>query len=226
MTNNEEIKNSFDGSMVYGTKKFNRDTGRNDHYETAVKQATAFFIDQATGVLKEDMAEHRACPICGVMDSDELFTKDGFRHAMCSCGFIFVNPTAKDEYRDEFFRDKYQTWTGVLLTDHQASIDYKKFSYGLQFIGAHVRGKGLMVDIGAGSGLFLKAARDVGWRVSGVEFNTSAVEHIKSMGIEVFDKPLEDGASMPIILLMWRPSGRYLSISMTPIPLSGRYETC
>lgn len=108
------------------------------------------------------------------------------------CNFIYVNPSASDQYRDHFFKDVYQSWTEVLLTPEQELIDTNKYNYGLEFIETMRPSKGLLVDIGAGSGLFLKVARDHGWDVSGVEFNSKGVENIKSMGIEVFDKPLED----------------------------------
>lgn len=195
MTEDEKLKlkNSFDGSMVFGTKKFNKETGRNDHTKIANEQATQFFIDPEKGALKTHMALYRDCPVCSSKDASEIFIKNGFRHVKCDCGFIFVNPTARDEYRDEFFKDEYEAWTGVLLTDDQESIDYKKFLYGLTFIESQTPKKGKVVDVGAGSGLFLRAARERGWDVSGVEFNTKAVEHIRSLGIDVNDKPLEEG---------------------------------
>ena len=187
------LKNSFDGGLIYGTRNFNKSTGRNEHIDIAVKQATDFFINPITIRLKEEMAEYRLCPVCGKDQNQEMFVKDGFRHVKCGCGFIYVNPTAKDKYRDIFFKDIYQTWTGVLLTEEQEMLDSSKFSYGLRLIEFYYPGKGLIVDIGAGSGLFLLVAQDLGWKVSGVEFNKKAVEHIKSLGIEVIDRPLEDG---------------------------------
>lgn len=186
-----EFKNSFDGSLVYGTRKFNKTTGRNDHYGIAVKQATEFFICPETGCLKEEIVEYRKCPVCDQNKNVEVFTKDGFCHVKCVCGFIYVNPTAKDSFRDIFFKDVYQTWTEVLLTEDQESMDYKKFLYGLRFIESHSQKGGMIVDIGTGPGLFLQIARDSGWRVSGVEFNNKAVEHLRSIGLEIFDKPLE-----------------------------------
>lgn len=187
------LKNSFDGSLVYGTRNFNKATGRNEHVDVGVKQATDFFIDPKTGLLKDNMAEYRLCPVCDKDNNEEIFIKDGFRHVKCSCGFIFVNSTAKNEYRDCFFKEVYQTWTKVLLSQEQEKLDIAKFKYGLDIITSYVPEKGPLVDIGAGTGLFLKVARDAEWRVSGVEFNRKAVENIKILGIDVFDRPLDDG---------------------------------
>jgi 2-polyprenyl-3-methyl-5-hydroxy-6-metoxy-1,4-benzoquinol methylase len=191
-------KNEFDGSLVFGTRDFNKRTRRNEHVNHSKRLARDFFIDPQSGLLYNHMAENRDCPICGGKEFDTLFVKDGFCHVKCRCGFIFVNPTASDKYRDKFFRDIYQTWTEVLLTPEEEVIDTCKFNYGLEFIENHIGGnKGLIVDAGAGSGLFLKIARDAGWKVSGVEFNQKAVENIRNLGIEVFDKALEEGIYAP-----------------------------
>lgn len=162
--------------------------------ESDQKLVLDFFIDNKTGLLKEEMAENRNCPICGRKNFKTLFIKEGFIHVKCDCGFIFVNPTASDKYRDIFFRDIYTSWTEVLLTSDEVMIDSKKFEFGLEFIENYIcntKNKRFIVDIGAGSGLFLKIARDNGWKVSGVEFNKKSIENIKKLGIEVFNKPLE-----------------------------------
>lgn len=187
------IKNSFDGSLVYGTRKFNKNTGRNSHIDMAVQQASDFFIDSETGNLKSEMAEHRSCPVCNAKEQAVVFTKDGFCHVKCQCGFIFVNPTASDIFRDRFFSEIYETWTGVLQSKEQEALDRKKFSFGMDIIESFAHKKGRIVDIGAGTGLFLDICRERGWDVSGVEFNKKAVGHIRSLGIEVFDQPLEHG---------------------------------
>jgi SAM-dependent methyltransferase len=199
----EEIlqkKKEFDGYLVFGTRSFNKRTKRNKHIDSDKKLAWDFFIDKKTGLLKEEMAKNRNCPICGKRNFETLFNKDGFIHVKCKCGFIFVNPTASDKYRDVFFRDIYKSWIEVLLTNDEVLIDSKKFKYGLEFIENNIdskKNKGFIVDIGAGSGLFLKTARDKGWKVSAVEFNQKSIENIKKLGIEVFNKPLEEGIYLP-----------------------------
>ena len=191
-------KNEFDGSLIFGTSVFNKRTKRDEHVDYSRKQVREFFVDPRTGVLYEHMAQIRCCPICSRKDHRILFVKDGFHHVKCSCGFIFVNPTAGDKFRDVFFRDIYQTWTEVLLTPEQELVDSSKFRYGLEFIENHIgENKGLIVDVGAGSGLFLKIARDAGWKVSGVELNLKAVEKIRNLGIEVFDKAMDEGIYAP-----------------------------
>lgn len=186
-------KNKFDGGLVFGLKNFNEKSGRNDYINKIVEAQTTYFINPQTGFLYDHMAEERNCPVCGARESKTLFVKDGFRHVKCTCGFIFVNPTAKDEHRDYFFKEVHHIWTEVLLSPEQELVDTHKFQYGLEFIEGHIDQKGFLVDIGAGSGLFLRVARDAGWKVSGVEFNRKAVENIKKLGIEVFDRPMSDG---------------------------------
>lgn len=186
-------KNRFDGGLSYGTANFNNRTGRNSHVDHSRQIVRDYFLDDATGTLHQHMMLQRDCAVCGAVKHDLLFNKDGFHHVKCSaCGFIFVNPSACDQYRDHFFKEVYQSWTEVLLSPEQEAIDTIKFEYGLEFIEALCPGKGKLVDIGAGSGLFLKVAREHGWEVSGVEFNDKSVENIRKLGIEVFDRPLED----------------------------------
>ncbi len=199
------IKNSLDGCLVYGTKEFNELTGRNKLEDPDTEKYTDFFMDPKTKMLKEKMAKYRNCPICGRDENELIFVKSGFRHVRCHCGFIYVNPNAKDKFREEFFRDIYNSWTEVLLTEKQIKIDNIKFEYGLNIIGPYINAKGLIVDIGAGTGQFLKSARDQGWDVCGVEFNKKAIKQIQSLGIDVIDKPLEDGtlkeASVDVVTL-------------------------
>jgi 2-polyprenyl-3-methyl-5-hydroxy-6-metoxy-1,4-benzoquinol methylase len=196
--NRVQRKNEFDGSLVFGTRAFNKRTRRDEHIDQSAKQVRDFFIDPETGLLYKHMAEDRDCPICGGKEFDTLFIKDGFHHVKCGCGFIMVNPTANDENRDRFFSAEYESWTNVLLTPEEELVDTKKFRYGLEFIEGHTGGnKGLIVDIGAGTGLFLEVAREAGWKVSAVEYNQKAVEAIRSIGIEVFDKALEEGIYAP-----------------------------
>lgn len=192
-------KNQFDGSLLYGVKDFNKKTSRDDHIDEATELQTEFFIDQKINELKDYMQEHRKCPICGSDSNTLIFKKDGFRHVKCDdCDFIFVNPTANDKYRDEFFAKKYESWTEVLLVAEQERVDKLKFMYGLDLVEENAQEKKKIVDIGAGSGLFLETARERGWNdISGVEFNQKAVESIRGKNIEVFDQPLEDGIYNP-----------------------------
>jgi 2-polyprenyl-3-methyl-5-hydroxy-6-metoxy-1,4-benzoquinol methylase len=188
-------KNEFDGALVFGLKNFNKKTGRNNYVNKILESQTAYFIDPQTGFLYERMAEERNCPVCRANKFNVLFVKDGFKHVKCMCGFIFVNPTAKDEYRDIFLKD--HLWTKVLLSPEQELIDTNKFKYGLELIEGHIDKKGFLADIGAGSGLFLKIARNAGWKVSGVEFSLKGVKSIKKLGIEVFDRPMSSGIYAP-----------------------------
>ena len=191
-------KNRFDGSLLFGTANFNNKTGRNSHVDHSLKIVRDYFMDLETGTLHQHMMLQRECSVCGASEYRVLFNKNGFQHVKCpACDFIYVNPSASDQYRDHFFKDVYQSWTEVLLTPEQELIDTNKYEYGLEFIEAMSPSKGNLVDIGAGSGLFLKVAQEHGWDVSGVEFNNKGVENIRKLGIEVFDRPLEDEIYQP-----------------------------
>lgn len=61
---------------------------------------------------------------------------------------------------------------------------------------APYRQNGRFLDIGFGAGTLLEAARRANWQTSGVEVAESAVDHVRSMGFDVFCGTLE-GAHYP-----------------------------
>ena len=120
-----------------------------------------------------------------------LFIKEGFRHLKCSlCGMVYVNPVLNEERLRSFYQDE-DSYRQVLLNELNLSLDRKKFQYGLDLIKEHVPQKGNLLDVGCGPGFFLEAARERGWHVSGVEFNTWCLQHLSEMNIEVIDVPIK-----------------------------------
>ena len=77
--------------------------------------------------------------------------------------------------------------------------------------------RGPLLDVGAGNGGFLTAARERGWTPSGVEPDPAAAARARSLGLEVFTGVLSDlppGACYSAVTL-WD------SLDMLPDPLQG-----
>ena len=185
-----EAKNAFDGSLVFGTKTFNKRTGRDRHLDHR-QRAREFFVDIASGQLRPGLTQPRSCPACEGRENIEIFVKDGFPHVRCQhCEMVYVTPMPSEEALLKFYEEE-SSWTEVLFSTEQVDLDKKKFAYGLQLI-QHYKGRGDLLDIGCGPGFFLEAARDCGWQVAGMEMNERCVVLLQELDIPVHTEPLEE----------------------------------
>ena len=175
--NRLKLKNQFDGSIVFSGREFDDRTGRTLHMANCENIIDDKLINEKTGLIKDEYVFNRRCPLCNEPDKHEtIFVKQGFNHAKCvKCGFVFVN----NPFNEGILHDKYEkedSWSEVLLNDINIDMDTKKFKYGLMLIESVFDDYKLqlnknLLDVGSGSGLFLKVARDNGWNVKGIEFN-------------------------------------------------------
>jgi 2-polyprenyl-3-methyl-5-hydroxy-6-metoxy-1,4-benzoquinol methylase len=179
-------KNAFDASLVLGTAKFNRETGRQDNLSPPFSQ----HIDPDTGLIRMDMLRARDCPICGSPPGPGLFVKGGFRHVRCPvCELIYVSLILREELMLKYWREE-MAWVRVLISKPQIDMDLIKFGYGLDLATSYVSGRKLL-DIGAGPGGFPVLASERGWEASAIEFNVESVENLLKEGMRVIVKPLE-----------------------------------
>jgi SAM-dependent methyltransferase len=182
-------KNAFDGALVYGTAKFNRETGRDR------KPAAPFreFVDPETGLIRADMVRPRSCPVCGEAPGPGLFVKDGFRHVRCpGCGLIYVSLILREDVMLRYWREEL-AWMSVLNSGPQEELDRLKFLYGLEvacsFLGRPA--PGALLDMGAGNGSFVRTAGKLGWKTTALEINSESAAAMIDEGISVIVKPLE-----------------------------------
>jgi 2-polyprenyl-3-methyl-5-hydroxy-6-metoxy-1,4-benzoquinol methylase len=104
---------------------------------------------------------------------------------------IYVNPVLRQEklHSDGLRED---SWIRVLCNETQLEMDRKKFRYGLDLLETYQPGRGRLLDVGTGPGVFLEVARERGWEVSAVEFNQACVERLRELGIPVTSSTLEE----------------------------------
>lgn len=194
-----EIKNKFDGSIVFKGNEFDDKTGRTVHMDNCRNIIDDDLVDESSGLIKEEYSIDRCCPLCDSCgDHNTVFVKQGFNHVKCSkCGFFFVN----NPFVDDILHDKYlkeDSWSEVLLNDVNIKLDTKKFEYGLMILGGIIKDNNIdidksLLDIGSGSGLFLKIVDDAGWNAKGIEFNEKTRKFSEdTLGVEVVDKLIQD----------------------------------
>jgi 2-polyprenyl-3-methyl-5-hydroxy-6-metoxy-1,4-benzoquinol methylase len=184
-------KNAFDASLVMGVEHFNRSTGRDRHRASLLKD----LVDPQTGLIKKDLVRHRTCPICRDNNSNPLFVKDGFEHGRCpQCGLIYVNPVLRDDLVLEHYQDE-ASWVEVLESGPQVEMDRLKYAYGLDIARPYLHGTKVL-DLGAGTGLFVRLASANGFETTALELHKENARRLSADGFRVVTQPL-DQANLP-----------------------------
>jgi SAM-dependent methyltransferase len=139
-------------------------------------------------------AEWLECIACG----DEILIKrlklfEGTLVKCTECGLVFRNPrpsyeTIKKFYKEEcsniFFEEKIKSYRKGIF-HHFLATSIKD------------KGKGRLLDMGCGYGIFLNLAKDQGWEVYGLELSEDASQFArKNFGLNVFCGDLKE-ASFP-----------------------------
>jgi SAM-dependent methyltransferase len=132
------------------------------------------------------------CPVCEGTSSRPKYHKFGLPLVECrGCGLVFANPRLTPEeiwkrYSPDYFWNEYMPALGV--RDGQFDLNYfdSRHAAMLQLIARQRPNRGRLLEVGAGSGFFLKAAERAGWSVAGIEISTEGVEFAtKRLGLEI-----------------------------------------
>ncbi len=186
--------NQEEGSLVLGSKKFQKKTKRG-RYMQKVTNITRSFIDQQTGLLKTELIKRRICPTCKEEPETSriIMTKDGFTYRKCGvCNVVYVSPILKENVLIEMYKksDYAKGWMQVLLNPVEQKFNQSKFEQGIKQIEEIIGRKGKILDVGCAVGQFLNIAKKVGWEVTGTELNKEECAYCQNMGLKVLDKPL------------------------------------
>ncbi|MDR1050024.1 MAG: class I SAM-dependent methyltransferase [Deltaproteobacteria bacterium] len=181
-----ERKNAFDASLVMGTANFNRRTGR----QGSARPPFVQYVDPATGLIRGDLLRSRNCPVCDEPPGPGLFVKDGFRHVRCpSCGLVYVSLILREDLMAKYWREEL-AWSSVLMTGPQVDMDMIKYAYGLELAQAYFTGDRVL-DIGTGTGNFLRLAAQRGYETTAMELNLESAETLRNEGVKVIVKQME-----------------------------------
>jgi 2-polyprenyl-3-methyl-5-hydroxy-6-metoxy-1,4-benzoquinol methylase len=126
------------------------------------------------------------CSICKRNNFKIAMKVDGFNLVRCmECGLVYANPRLKKEdiyarYSEDYFRNEYiPKVTGYYLANKNTYDGLlKEFSL--------YKRKGLILDIGCGTGNLLNSAEKQGWTGLGLEISRYASEYaINKFGVNV-----------------------------------------
>lgn len=141
------------------------------------------------------------CPICEMSASKFLGRRGGSAHRenlgvecriwKCErCELIFPNPMPKPIGGLE---QLYAVDPEEYFRHHDSNAKYEYASMLMQQLNSLSTGKGRLLDIGAGRGEVLRAAREAGWEALGIETSPTFAEHAaRHSGAEVLQQPLEE----------------------------------
>jgi len=122
-----------------------------------------------------------SCRLCG-NDNFNLYLKGSVKGkpvyiVRCvNCGLIFKNPMLSDRERLELYAKDYFEH-GYLDKENQIRL-YEKARFLLERLLTYCN-KGRLLDIGAASGAYVRAAIDKGWEAYGIELSPLAVTFAK-----------------------------------------------
>jgi len=128
-----------------------------------------------------------ACPVCGSGDlhnhircRDYTVSKEYFQLVRCDkCHLVFTNPRPGAEAIGHFYKAEayvsHSDTTQTLIYKLYHMVRKRTLRAKLQLISRLNDNKtGNMLDVGCGTGYFLKTCKEAGWQVNGIEVNEQA----------------------------------------------------
>jgi len=149
-----------------------------------------FFMDETTGLFKEEFLEERFCPACGQDHYINMFAKEGGQYVRClKCQMVYLNPVFTDVALTAYYTNN-KVEQGLVVSD-----DYSFYEelYNKGLTAAQSRTSvGNILDIGCSTGLFLDIAKSKGWKTYGLELNEIESEISRNKGHKVESHLLEN----------------------------------
>lgn len=125
---------------------------------------------------------HKGNVLTSVSDIDVIDCKE--------CGFKHIVPIPTPEELDRYYKEKFY---GAVKPDyfkkHLEDLDWWNLVYKERYeeFEKHTGKPGKILDIGSGTGFFLKLGNKRGWEVKGVEPSEQATEYARKQGIDVLN---------------------------------------
>lgn len=154
--------------------------------------------------------------------------REDYSYSKCrACGLIFLNPLPLPKQIPGFYPQDYSPHQAQLRKKAPKWINrlFSEWLYSLESVSKppliraffrlisglitqdifEPRGTNRILEIGCGSGTFLKRHQDFGWTAKGVEINKKAYKTCRAMGLEVYHGKIQDepfaGEKFDIIVL-------------------------
>jgi 2-polyprenyl-3-methyl-5-hydroxy-6-metoxy-1,4-benzoquinol methylase len=137
-----------------------------------------------------------ACPLCDSpqIAATPLKAPPPFGLMQCAnCAILFVSPRPVNEK----MKDTYDEWYAPRETDKPPERQVARGKRHARRLQQYAAKPGRLLDIGAGDGYLLHAAKEMGWQVEGLEFSVPRIQRAKRwFGIDlerkdIFEAPYE-----------------------------------
>ena len=157
-----------------------------EYLRLSAEDAGHFFSDETAFV-------HRLCPGCGADSPQAAFVKSGFTYARCSdCSSLYAVPSPEPGLLGAFYADSpsQHYWGKVFFPAVAEARRTKIFRPRVERIQALLAEHGMvgdtLVDVGAGTGIFLEECRSlgVGRHLLALEPSVEMAEICRSKGFE------------------------------------------
>jgi len=118
-----------------------------------------------------------SCYLCGKPTTRLAVANAQYAYLSCSsCGFRMLHPVPAPADEDGLYNDAYYFDQGLEVgLDDQTNLMRGLIQGRVQKLTALNGGPGSLLDVGAGTGLFVEASVRAGWRAIGVETSPAAV---------------------------------------------------
>ena len=140
----------------------------------------------STAKLPSSIRTMVACHICSSTDDVTYIEARGYRIAQCKhCGLWFVNPQPTADELKRF----YSTYDD----GHQWRNLEERFNRGVRDAILRIKQSGAVLDVGCGSGNFLRCMSAKGFSAFGIEPSGSGSEYARDEhGVDIFHGMIED----------------------------------
>lgn len=117
------------------------------------------------------------CYLCGAPATRLVAANAEYSYLRCRvCGFRRRHPLPSAAEEDELYEDEYYLDRGLEADlDHQPTLMRSLIERRVHMLTALNSGPGRLLDLGAGTGLFVEASLRAGWKSEGLETSASAV---------------------------------------------------
>jgi SAM-dependent methyltransferase len=129
--------------------------------------------------------ELKCCPLCETKNLQPVYlARDRhygipgtFKIVRCAdCSLLFLNPMYSDEELSAFYPRDYYAYQNKSRQDPWKEILKRLAGLQIRTKDPQFPVPGRMLDLGCGTGWFLRGMREQGWEVHGVEINSAAAE--------------------------------------------------
>lgn len=178
-----KVINEFDGNLVYGASKFNKETNRSG----VGRPSSGYLTKEQAQVINDtnvnrfihkqesDWQENPSCPVCLNSLREKFIHRKGVDYYRCeTCTHVYQDPVVKPDVAISLYEND-KTASDIYTQPLQKEIDSNKYLYGLELLnqlGTPSQKK--ILDLGCGAGVFLEEAKNIGWEYCvGVDANSN-----------------------------------------------------